>query len=199
MPLSTRLSCHLRLLSACALLLSLPSWAQAQRHRSVADSVTRATIDSFVITVRDMAAWALLTPAAHVPVGALQDATGNVESVVGAQTSRTTLTTDSVLASFRQALGVGARERKSQTIGLAYFRSVVTPGGSVPVSALVVEVEHRSGYRANVVFPFEHTDEQPSFQTPYSTPTLLREFTTVVRKQSGATSRRPRSHPVPVP
>jgi len=191
MPSSIRLSCHLRLLSAAALLLSLPSWAQAQRRPAVADSVTRATIDSFVITVRDMAAWALVTPAAHIPVGALQDATGNVESVVGAQTSRTSLTPDSVLVSFRQALGTGARERKSQTIGLAYFRSVVPPGGSMPVSVLVVEVEHRSGYRANVIFPFEHTEEQPTFQTPYTMPTLLSEFADGVRKKSGATRRRP--------
>jgi len=194
MPLSTRLSCHLRLLSACAMLLSLPSWAQAQRRPAVADSVTRATIDSFVITVRDMAAWALVTPAAHVPVGALQDVKGNVESVVGAQTSKTPLTPDSLLVPFRQALGAGARERESQTIGLAYFRSVVPPGGSLPVSVLVVEVEHRSGYRANVIFPFEHTDEQPTFQTPYTTPTLLSEFADGVGKKSGAARRRPRSY-----
>ena len=174
------------------LVLTSSEQAQGQRRRAVADPVPRAAIDSFVVTVRDMAAWALVTPAAHVPVGALQDASGNVESVVGAQKSATTLTPDSVLVSFRQALGSSARGRKLQTIGLAYFRSVVPPGGVKPVPVLVVEVEHRSGYRANVVFPYEHTGEQPVFEAPFTIPALLHEFERGGAKKSGATRRWPR-------
>jgi hypothetical protein len=170
------------LLRAVALLLTFVAPAYAQRRPAVADSVPRAAIDSFVLTVRDMAAWALVTPAAHVPVGALQDATGNVESVVGAQKSATTLTPDSVLVAFRQALGTGARDRKSEAIGLAYFRNVVPPGGVKPVPVLMVEVEHRSGYRANVVFPYEHTGEHPVFESPFSFPALLHEFEKIAPK-----------------
>jgi len=183
---------RLPLFRAGALLLTLVAQAQGQRRPAVADSVPRASIDSFVITVRDMAAWALVTPAAHVPVGALQDARGNVESVVGTQKSLTNLTPDTVLLSFRQALGSSARGRKLQTIGLAYFRSVMLPGGVKPVPVLVVEVEHRSGYRANVVFPYEHTGEQPVFEAPFTIPALLHEFESAVVKKSGATRRRPR-------
>jgi len=172
------------LLGAGALLITLVVPAQAQRRPAVADSVPRATIDSFVLTVREMAAWALVTPAAHVPVGALQDAKGNVESVVGTQKSLTNLTPDTVLLSFRQALGSSARGRKLQTIGLAYFRSVMPPGGVKPVPVLVVEVEHRSGYRANVVFPYEHTGEQPVFEAPFTIPALLHEFEGVLPKKS---------------
>jgi hypothetical protein len=129
-------------------------------------------------------------------VGALQDANGNVESVVGSQNSRTTLTPDSVLVSFRQALGAGARARRSETIGLAYFRSLMPPRGTAAVSVLVVEVEHRSGYRANVAFPFEHTQEHPEFRTPFLLPAQLHEFDGG-QKKSGATRRRPRSNDDP--
>jgi hypothetical protein len=181
-----------RSLCGAGLLLLSAGSLHGQRRPVVADSVTRAAIDSFVITVRDMAAWALVTPAAHVPVGALQDANGNVESVVGSQTSRTLLTPDSVLVSFRQALGVGARARRSDAIGLAYFRSLVPPRGTAAVRVLVVEVEHRSGYHATVAFPFEHTQETPEFRAPFPLPVQLQEFDGG-QKKSGATRRRPRS------
>lgn len=180
------------LFGAIAVSLAAAGTTHAQR-RVVADSVPRATIDSFVITVRDMASWALVTPAAHVPVGALQDVRGEVESVVGAQDSRSVVTPDSVLVAFRQALGQGARSRKSTAIGLAYFRSLVPPGGAAAVRVLVVEVEHRSGYRANVAFPFDHTGEHPEFLTPFALPAQLHEFEDGSSKKSGATRRRPRS------
>jgi hypothetical protein len=182
-----------RCLRSAGLLLLSAGTLQAQRRPAVADSITRAAIDSFVITVRDMAAWAIVTPAAHVPVGALQDAAGNVESVVGAQNARTVLTPDSVLVSFRQALGAGARARRSEAIGLAYFRSLVPPRGTAAVSVLVVEVEHRGGYRATMAFPFEHTQETPEFRAPFPLPVQLREFDGG-QKKSGATRRRPRSN-----
>jgi hypothetical protein len=180
-----------RCLCRAGLLLLTAGSLHAQRRPVVADSVTRAAIDSFVITVRDMAAWALVTPAAHVPVGALQDANGNVESVVGSQNSPTVLTPDSVLVSFRQALGASARARRSDAIGLAYFRSLVPPRGTEAVSVLVVEVEHRSGYRGTVAFPFEHTQEHPEFRAPFMLPAQLHEFGGG-QKKSGATRRRPR-------
>ncbi len=171
------------------LLLVAAGAAHGQRRASAADSIPRAAIDSFVITVRDMAAWALVTPAAHVPVGALQDVQGNVESVVGSQNARTVLTPDSVLASFRQALGAGARQRQAQAIGLAYFRSVVPPGGAAAVSVLVVEVEHRSGYRANVLFPFEHTQENPEFRAPFTQVAQLHEFEAPAPRSKGGRRR----------
>ena len=174
--------------------LLLAGTLQAQRRSTAAaDVVSRATIDSFVVTVRDMAAWALVTPAAHVPVGALQDARGNVESVVGSQNGSTRLTPDSVLVAFRQALGIGARARGAQAIGLAYFGSVVPPGGSGPVSVLVVEVEYRSGYRATLLFPFDQSGETPEFLTPFARPAQLHEFGGRVQRKSGATRKRPRS------
>jgi len=197
MPSFDRSCNRARLLCAGALLLTVSERAQGQRRPVVANSVLRATIDSFVITVRDMAAWALVTPAAHVPVGALQDARGNVESVVGSQNAATTETPEGVLLTFRHALGAGARERKSEAIGLAYFRRLVPPGGTKPMGVLVVEVEHRSGFRANVMFPFEHNDEQPTFQAPYTTAARLHELVGDPHKQSGTTERRPRSRDDP--
>lgn len=175
-------------------LLLLAGTLQGQRRSTAAaDAVTRATIDSFVITVRDMAAWALVTPAAHVPVGALQNAKGNVESVVGSQNGTTLLTSDSVLVAFRQALGIGARARGAQAIGLAYFRNVVPPGGSAPASVLVVEVEYRSGYRATLLFPFDQSGETPEFLAPFAQPAQLHEFVGRAQRKSGATRQRPRS------
>ncbi|MES3035481.1 MAG: hypothetical protein V4813_15885 [Gemmatimonadota bacterium] len=152
----------------------------------------RAAIDSFVVTVRDMAAWALVTPAAHIPVGALQDADGNVESVVGSQVVPTRFTPDSVLATLRRALGIGARTQRSAAIGLAYFREQLLPGDSTPRQLLVVEVEHRTGYRATLLFPYTFTGESPEFGEPLQRPGALQELTGGAQKKGGATRRQPR-------
>lgn len=181
---------------ACALLFALP--LAAQRNGSPAPS--RASIDSFAVTVRDMAAWALVTPAAHIPVGALQDGGGNVESVVGASAANTMLTPDSTLVSFRRALGVGARAQRSSAIGMAYFRQLILPGSADSQPALVVEVEHRSGYRANVVFPYTHSGELPEFGAPFFLPGALREFVgRGTQKKGGAARRQPRQNNEPAP
>ncbi len=174
---------------AGALSLAVPVAAQ----RAVTPAATRAAIDSFVVTVRDMAAWALVTPAAHIPVGALQDAGGNVESVVGAQAEKTLLTPDSTLTAFRRALGVGARTQRSSAIGMAYFRQQILPGDTTPRQVLVVEVEHRAGYRANLLFPYTFTGESPEFGAPMQLPGALQELGhRSAQKKGGATRRQPR-------
>ncbi|HYW50040.1 MAG TPA: hypothetical protein VE861_05505, partial [Gemmatimonadaceae bacterium] len=143
-----------------------------------AAAASQAEIDEFVLTVRDMAAWAIVTPSAHIPVGGIQDAAGRVATVVGAQDARTMDTPDSVLTGFRSALGIAARKQGSRAIGLAYLARVVPPGDTAGVSAVVVEVEHRSGHRATVLYPYVFEDtEQPVFGAPFTRPGVLREFT----------------------
>jgi hypothetical protein len=197
MPRTHLVGSSRRLALVCLLLPLTAVVMQAQRRSPQPDARTRATIDSFVVTVRDLAAWALVTPAAHIPVGALQDSTGNVETVVGSQTSLTTLTPDSVLVPFRRALGAGARAARSQAIGLAYFRSMVLTGDTAAVGVLVVEVEHRSGYRATLLFPFEHTGEHPEFRPPITMPTVLQELDSGRGRTGGGPRRRPRAHTTP--
>ena len=175
-------------------MLTVPVSAQ----RAAAPAVHRAAIDSFVVTVRDMAAWALVTPAAHIPVGALRDPAGNVESVVRAQVGPTIFTPDSVLTSFRRALGIGARAQRSSAIGMAYFRQQLLPGDTPPQRVLVVEVEHRSGYRANVLYRYTHDGESPEFDAPLYLPGALQEFRNGgPQRKSGATRRQPRSNTDP--
>ena len=177
-----------------AQLFALPLVAQ----RNASPPASRVAIDSFVVTVRDMAAWALVTPAAHIPVGALQDGGGNVESVVGASAANTMLTSDSTLVSFRRALGAGARAQRSSAIGMAYFRQLILPGSADSQPVLVVEVEHRSGYRANVLFPYSHTGESPEFGAPVVRPGALQEFGGGgAQKKGGATRRQPRQNNEP--
>ena len=190
---------HQNLRRRCAAILSLLLFAApVVAQRSVAPAASRAAIDSFVVTVRDMAAWALVTPAAHIPVGALQDAGGNVESVVGAHGEKTLLTPDSALVSFRRALGLGARAKRSTAIGIAYFRQLILPGTADSQPVLVVEVEHRSGYRANLLFPYSNAGESPEFGEPVVLPGALQEFGgRSAQKKGGATRRQPRPNTDP--
>lgn len=123
-----------------------------------------------------MAAWALVTPAAHIPVGGILDTLGEVATVVGSR-SETIFTADSTLRSFRLALATAARQSSSQAIGLAYMVHTVPPRGRASVDAVVVEVEHRNGYRANVVFPYTRNEAQePVFGESFMLPGTLRSL-----------------------
>ena len=164
--------CMLSVLVALAT-VARPVVLSAQRSVTPARQA-RASIDSFVVAVRDMAAWALVTPAAHIPVGGILDSVGEVATVVGAR-SETIFTPDSVLVSFRLALANAARRSTCQAIALAYMAHLVPPQGGMPIDAVVVEVEHRSGYRANIVFPYQRDEAQePVFGSSFSRPGTLR-------------------------
>ena len=164
--------CMLSVLVALAT-VARPVALSAQRSVTPARQA-RASIDSFVVAVRDMAAWALVTPAAHIPVGGILDSVGEVATVVGAR-SETIFTPDSVLVSFRLALANAARRSTCQATALAYMAHMVPPRGGTPVDAVVVEVEHRNGYRANIVFPYQRDEAQePVFGTSFSRPGTLR-------------------------
>lgn len=150
--------------------------AQAQRTNSVPDSAARSAINEFVITVRDMAAWAIVTPAAHIPVGGLLDKAGQVASVVGTE-KEAALTPDSVLVAFRQALVNGARRQGSRACGVGYLVRRALPGSAKPVDAVVVEIEYRTGYRANFTFPYTRDESgQPVFSRAIQSAGTLRGF-----------------------
>lgn len=158
------------LVTVAVCLLANPGALNAQRPVSPAD---RATIDSFVVEVRDMAAWALITESAYLPVGAMLDKTGNVISVIGP--GRLPIPTpDSALGPFRTLLVAGGRRNGARGIGLAYAQRSVRAGSARVVNAIVVEVEHQSGYRANVVWPYTRDDEgRPVFGASATTVGLL--------------------------
>ena len=125
----------------------------AQRTQPAPDSATRAAIDEFVLMVRDMAAARVVTPAAHVPVGGLLDSLGHIASVTGSP-PEPTYTPDSLLITFRRALGAGGRRQRSRAVAVGYLAHRTPPRGAGPVETVVVEVEHTSGYRVDVLFPF---------------------------------------------
>jgi hypothetical protein len=162
------------LASLCIATLATPR--RAQRRPVVLTAAARASIDEFVNTVRDMAAWAIVTPSAHIPAGGIQDTSGNVESVVSPQNGGR-ITPDSVLVAFRRALGAAARKQKSRAIGLAYLVRQVPPGAKDSLDAVLVEVEHGSGYRADVLCPYTRNEfGEPVFGPSFMMPGTLREM-----------------------
>ncbi len=167
----------------CAAMLSHPFVSHplmAQRQPAspaVPAPVVRAQLDEFVNAVRDMAAWAIVTPAAHIPVGGMQDSTGRVESVVTTQNGPA-ITPDSALASFRETLGAAARRRKVRTVGLAYLVRRVAPGTTDSIDAVMVQFEHVSGERADVLFPYMRNEYgEPVFGQSYVEAGTLRVLT----------------------
>jgi hypothetical protein len=137
--------------------------------------VVRAQIDAFVKEVRDMAAWAIVTPAAHIPVGGMQqDSAGPVESVVITQNAPSG-SSDSALAAFRVTLGNAARRRKVGTVGLAYLVRRAVPGARDSVDAVLVEYERVTGERADVLFPYTRNEfGEPVFGRSYALAGTLR-------------------------
>ncbi len=146
---------------SCVLVLASP--LGAQRTPVAPDSASRA---EFVGTVRDMAAWALVTPAAHIPVGGILDERGNVASVVGTL-KETTYTPDTVLAAFRKDLSAATRRQNARAFGLGYIVRRAAPNGARVIDAVMVEVEYRNGYRTRVMFPYTRDEAgQPVFGEP---------------------------------
>jgi hypothetical protein len=167
-----------RLLFGSLLMAASLQPLHAQRRGAtppLSSAAIKAQVDEFVTTVRDMAAWSVVTPAAHTPVGGIQDTTGNVESVVATQDIRPV--PDSVLVAFRHALGTAARKNKSRAIGLAYLVRRPLPGKAEAVDAVLVEVEHRSGYTADVLCPYTRNEfGEPVFGVSYHAVGSLREL-----------------------
>ena len=176
-----------RILLSCLCLAAFARPAESQRRATVgvAPVVTApAAIDAFVQAVRDMAAWAIVTPSAHIPVGGIQDSSGNVESVVTTKNGPP-VTPDSILVTFRETLGTAARRRKVTAVGLAYLARRTPPGAHAPVDAVIVEVEHGGGYRADVLFPYTRNDfGEPVFGTAFTAPGTLHALDT--RRKRGA-------------
>ena len=134
-------------------------------------------VDSFVRTVRDLAAWAIVTPAAHIPVGGLQDATGTVSSVTDNAGTQPAPTPDTIVSSFRDLLSAAARRQKSTAAGLGYLVQRIPPGGKSAVNAVLVEVESVSGYRADVLWPYTRNEfGEPQFARSYVLPGSMRVF-----------------------
>lgn len=142
-----------RLLPALLALAVAASPSLAQRRGAPPPAITRAALDSFVTTVRDMAAAAIVTPAAHIPVGGVLDSTGNVASITAPNTTGATTPDDSMLTAFRSAMGFAAQQMKSGTVGFAYLVRRPTPGAGKAVDAVLVEVESAPSFRANLLFP----------------------------------------------
>jgi hypothetical protein len=149
--------------------------------RTPASSITRGPsrvqVDSFVRTVRDMAAWAIVTPSAHIPVGGLQDATGTVSSVTDNAGTQPMPTPDTIVSSFRELLSAAARRQKSTAVGIGYLVQRVLPGGKSAVNAVLVEVESAAGFRADVLWPYTRNDfGEPQFTKSYVLPGSMRVF-----------------------
>ena len=144
---------------------------------AVARGPSRAQVDSFVRTVRDLAAWAIVTPAAHIPVGGLQDSAGTVSSVTDNAGTQPVPTPDTIVSSFRDVLSAAARRQKSQAVGIGYLVQRVPPGGKSALNAVLVEVELASGYRADVLWPYTRNEfGEPQFAKSYVLPGSMRVF-----------------------
>ena len=160
--------------AACARPAQRPPQTPAS---SVARGPSRMQVDSFVRTVRDLAAWAIVTPAAHIPVGGLQDATGTVSSVTDNAGTQPVPTPDTIVSSFRDLLSAAARRQKSTAAGLGYLVQRIPPGGKSAVNAVLVEVESVSGYRADVLWPYTRNEfGEPQFARSYVLPGSMRVF-----------------------
>jgi len=169
-------------LTACAIAALCASTLTAQRRGRAAVPVASAAIDSFVTTMRDMAAWAIVTPAAHIPVGGLLDAAGRVNSVVG--TGReATLTPDSVLHAFRQLIGAAGRRQRVVAIGVGFLVRRGSTRSGKPRDAVAVEIESADGFRANYFFPYTKNEfGEPIFGNVLAAPGTLTQLVPAKRR-----------------
>ena len=127
--------------------------------------------------MRDMAAWAIVTPAAHIPVGGLQDTRGEVSSVTDNAGVVPVPTPDTTVSQFRDLLTAAARRQQSPMAGIGYLVRRVPPGGKSAVNAVLVEVESVSGYRADVLWPYTKNEfGEPQFAKFYTLPGTMRVF-----------------------
>ncbi|MBC7842392.1 MAG: hypothetical protein H7099_08760 [Gemmatimonadaceae bacterium] len=163
-------------IAACARPVAGPSHAPTA---AVVRGPSRIQLDTFVLSVRDMAAWAIVTPAAHIPVGGLLSAAGSISSVTDNAGAMPAPTPDTVVSAFRELLSAAARRQQSTIAGLGYLVRRVPPGGRSAVDAVLVEVESVSGYRADVLWPYTKNEfGEPQFAKSYTLPGTMRVYGT---------------------
>lgn len=163
-------------IAACTRPVAGPSHAPAA---AAARGPSRIQVDSFVLSVRDMAAWAIVTPAAHIPVGGLLSAVGSISSVTDNAGAMPAPTPDTVVSAFRELLTAAARLQQARIAGLGYLVRRVPPGGKSAVNAVLVEVESVSGYRADVLWPYTKNEfGEPQFTKSYALAGTMRVYGT---------------------
>jgi hypothetical protein len=74
-------------------------------------------------------------------------------------------------------LVTAARRQKALALGVGYLVTRTPPGRQRAVDAVMVEVEHASGYRADLLFPYTRNEfGEPVFGESFALPGTLHAF-----------------------
>jgi len=88
-----------------------------------------------------------------------------------------------VIADLRRVFEHTASQEHYRAIGLAYDVRVTPPGSSGKVDAVLVELEHHSGYRVNVCWPYTPIPQgRPAFGAAFAVAGTLRGYHSVSTK-----------------
>jgi len=68
----------------------------------------------------------------------------------------------------RQALSSQAKAGTLRCSAIAYDAKVLPPGAEEKTDAVVIELEHRSGYNVTVIFPYKFTSQKVAFAAPFA-------------------------------
>ena len=68
----------------------------------------------------------------------------------------------------RQALSSQAKAGTLRCSAIAYDAKVLPPGAEEKTDAVVIELEHRSGYNVTVIFPYKFAPHRVAFSAPYA-------------------------------
>ena len=157
-----------RALTAIALILAVEPPLIAQRSPMASDSSPKAEVEQVMNPLLELTARLLEKHGEFYPVAGFLDANGRFELVATYDGNEHPAATQ-VLSDLRRVFQQSATPSGYRAIGLAYDVRVVPPGSTNKTDAVLVELEHHTGYRVNVHWPYTRgRSGPPTFGAPFA-------------------------------
>jgi hypothetical protein len=132
------------------------------------DSVPKAAAEQVMTHLLDQATRLLERHGEFYPIAGFLDSTG-VFQLAAVFEGDDHPASERVIANLRALFLRTASLYRYRAIGLAYDVRAIPPGASTATDAVLVELEHRTGYRVNVYWPYTRTaGDRLTFGEPFA-------------------------------
>ena len=166
----------MRALVAIALMLVRPVSPYTEQVQMPAGAQAKAEVEQVMEQLVQQAASLLEKHGEFYPLGGYLSSTGRF-ALTAVYDGNEHPESAKVILGLRQAFGQSATKGKYRAIGLAYDVRVTAPGVSTPTDAVLVELEHATGYRVNVYWPYTGSPKDPPrFGAAFAVEGTLRGF-----------------------
>jgi hypothetical protein len=140
--------------------LALASSLSGQQTAMTRDSSAKGEVEQVMGPLIEAASSLLEKHGEFYPIAGYLDAHG-LFHLTATHDGNERPTTTQVISDLRRTLKATASPNGYRAVGLAYDVRVTPPGQSAKTDAILVELEHKTGYRVNVYWPYTPASGRP--------------------------------------